>query len=362
MYIREASIAKFGRRDSIWDMLEECMAGLETAPDLILFGSMGFEVSEGQGNSATLVADRLGFPETKCMRIDTSSSSGAALVHYGAQLLSAGRYKNILAVAAERFSSMDSADTTSLFASVLSPSERLSGCTMPAAAALIWNIYASKYHAEGEALMSVSLKNHRNGSKNPIAHIRRVYSPQEYLSSRIVSTPLRVLDCAPVSDGACAAILSSSGAVRIAGLGQGCDRSAFAERADDPMAAVGRAAAEAYLMASVSSEDIDFAELHDAFTPFEIMETEALGFFKPGEGAGAALAGLTDENGKIPVNLSGGLKARGHPVGVSGLAQMVEIFMRLTGTGNTQAEGKRALALSVGGAIANNFVTVLEAA
>ena len=355
VFVRDASIARFGKRNSMIEMLEECTSGINARPDLIIFGSMSFSATEMQQNTASAVSQCIGFPRVKCLCFDTSSSTGAALVHYGSQLIATGRYREILVIAADRLSAFDTQHANGLFASVLPRHEREAGCTMPSIAALLWNMYAERYHANQDALMHVAIKNHRNGYRNPAAHIRKIISETDYLSSRLVSTPLRVLDCAPVSDGAAAALLANQGSVRIAGIGHACDTLGITSRLSDPFRAVREAAQEAYSMCSVKPSDIDFAELHDAFTPFEIMETEACGFFEVGKGAEAVLQGATDENGEIPVNLSGGLKSRGHPVSVSGLAQIVEIFKLL----NDESK-RKALAVSIGGAASNNFVTVLE--
>jgi hypothetical protein len=179
-----------------------------------------------------------------------------------------------------------------------------------------------------------------------------------------VATPLRLYDCAPITDGAAALILTSNTTdVRIAGIGQGTgpvslqDREVFTS-----FPATRIAAARAYEMAKLTPRDIDFAEVHDAFTPFEIVSSEDLGFFPPGKGGESSLDGKTALDGQIPINPSGGLKARGHPVGASGLAQIVEATRRLRGQEPLKRAAKRALTQSTGGMGTNNFVTILERA
>jgi hypothetical protein len=216
-------------------------------------------------------------------------------------------------------------------------------------------------------LSAVAVKNHLNGSRNPYAHFRREISYHQYVQSRVVSTPLRLYDCAPISDGAAAIILTSDPTdVKISGIGQGTDT--LGVRFRDSLTAfrsTQMAAKKAYDMAGLRPQDVDFAEVHDAFTPFEVIGTEDLGFFEPGKGARAAEKGTTILEGEFPVNPSGGLKARGHPVGASGLAQVVEIVWQLRRDVEPQRQVPRAnigLAQSTGGLANNNFVTILERA
>jgi len=155
---------------------------------------------------------------------------------------------------------------------------------------------------------------------NPYAHFRSEITYEEYLQSRVISTPLRLYDCAPISDGAAALVLTAHPTdVRIAGVGQGTDTQGVRFRDSfTAFRSTQLAAKKAYDMAGLNPRDIDFAELHDAFTPFEIIATEDLGFFEPGKGGRAVEKGMTSLTGELPINPSGGLKARGHPVGASG--------------------------------------------
>ncbi|MEM3851871.1 MAG: thiolase family protein [Methanomassiliicoccales archaeon] len=362
VFVSDASMIPFGKKGKgAVELAYECASRITVRPDIILFASMSCMNSDRQGNASAAVAGELGLSDCPSFQVDTSSSSGAALVQLASFLLCSGRYDSVLAIASDNLTRMRSPEATAFFASVLPPHERDAGCTMPSVAALLWSLYSAKYGADEKSLMSVSIKNHKNGLSNPYAHIRKNVTAEDYEKSRIVSSPLRVLDCAPVSDGAAAILLTRKGGVRISGMGHACDTmSAFSRPGERAFRAVSAAARDAYAGASIVPGDIDFAELHDAFTPFEIMETEALGFCEEGQGFKAAMDGETSPEGSIPVNLSGGLKSRGHPVSVSGLAQMVEIYYRLTGTDYAKTEGRRALSLSIGGAASNNFVTILE--
>jgi hypothetical protein len=182
------------------------------------------------------------------------------------------------------------------------------------------------------------------------------------LGSKYVATPLRLYDCSPITDGAAAVVLTGEKTdVRLAGIGQGTGPLSLRGREIfTSFPATRMAAARAYQMAETSPQGIDFAEVHDAFTPFEIITTEDLGFFLPGKGGDAVLEGVTAFDGRLPVNPSGGLKARGHPVGASGLAQIVEVVKRLRGESGSKRQFNRGLTQSTGGLASNNFVTILE--
>jgi hypothetical protein len=171
-------------------------------------------------------------------------------------------------------------------------------------------------------------------------------------------------DCSPITDGAAAVVLTSDKTdVRLSGIGQATGPLSLQEREIfTSFPATKIAAARAYEMAQVTPRDIDFAEVHDAFTPFEIISCEDLGFFPPGKGGDSTIAGKTAIDGALPINPSGGLKARGHPVGASGLAQVVEVTKRLRGQEPLERAPKRGLTQSTGGMGTNNFVTIIERA
>jgi hypothetical protein len=211
-------------------------------------------------------------------------------------------------------------------------------------------------------LCAVALKNHGNGARNPMAQFQKPISRETYLASKYVATPLRLYDCSPITDGAAAVVLTGEKTdVRLAGLGQGTGPLSLRGReVFTSFPATRMAAARAYQMAETSPPGIEFAEVHDAFTPFEIITTEDLGFFAPGKGGDAVLEGVTAAQGRLPINPSGGLKARGHPVGASGLAQIVEVVKTLRGESGSKRQFNRGLTQSTGGLASNNFVTILE--
>ena len=234
-----------------------------------------------------------------------------------------------------------------------------------------------RYGVTREHLAMVAIKNHANAMKNPYAHIQQTVTmegiltaPEAVVNNPPIAEPLHMFDCCPVSDGAASVVLATQEiaeklgrkAVRVAGIGQATDAHAVQERPDPTeLTAVRLAAEKAFAMAGLTPQDIDVAELHDAFTILEIAESEEVGFFKKGEGHKALAEGVTSLNGKLPINPSGGLKAKGHPVGATGVAQLVELTWQLRGeAGERQVENaKNGFACNFGGFGNNVVATVL---
>jgi acetyl-CoA acetyltransferase len=235
--------------------------------------------------------------------------------------------------------------------------------TMPSLGAMTARRYMDRYGMPREVLALVPVKAHANGSANPYAHFRKAVDLEKVMGSPMVADPLRVFDCAPVSDGAAAVVITSKPSdVEVAGVGHGTDRIALADRRGEGLRATQLAAHRAYSDAGLSPRDVDLAELHDAFSILEIIDSEDVGLFPMGEGWRALRSGATAIDGDLPVNVSGGLKARGHPVGATGLAQVAEVVWQLRG----QAEGRQldgvsvGLTQNIGGFGCNNLVTILR--
>jgi acetyl-CoA C-acetyltransferase len=334
--------------------------------DAIYIGSMNPEEFTGDSNIASQIADQLGLTGIPASRIETASSAGAAALAAGFQAVASGYCRRVLVLGGEKMTHLSTSATTRILAGVIDRRERRCGATMPALAAMITEKYRQKFRLSEsrleKMLSAIALKNHYNGSKNPHAQFQNSITREIYFASKLVATPLRLYDCAPITDGAAAVVLTGEKTdVRLAGVGQGTgplslqDREIFTS-----FPATRIAAARAYEMAGVGPRDIDFAEVHDAFTPFEIMSSEDLGFFPPGKGGESAIGGTTALGGVLPINPSGGLKARGHPVGATGLAQVVEVTKRLRGQAPLKGSPKRGLTQSTGGLGTNNFVTILE--
>jgi len=240
--------------------------------------------------------------------------------------------------------------TTGLIAAASHEDEQLQGATFPALNAMIARLYMHTYKVSREELAQVSVQNHANGSLNPLAHFQRKISTEAVLNAPIIADPLTLLDCSPISDGAASVILCSKAFaekqsrpyVHVLGFGQATDTLALADREDLlSWKATTLAAEKAFTMAGVTNKDIDVIELHDAFSVLQPLALEDLGFAPRGQGLKVAL----------PVNPSGGLKSRGHPVGATGVAQVVEIVSQLRGTcGERQVSNARVgLTHNVGG-------------
>ncbi len=372
VYTAGAGMTRFGKdaRTLVEIFTEAAATALASSADdridAIYIGVMNAEEFTGNSNVASHIVDALGLAGTPALRVETASSAGAAALFAGFQAIASGYYRRVLVLAGEKMTHLNTSTTTRVLAEVIDPEERLCGATMPALAAMITEKYRRKYHLSQSRLenmlCAIATKNHLNGTRNPLAQFQKAISRDDYFNSKFVATPLRLYDCAPITDGAAAVVLSADETdVRISGIGQGTgplglrDRETFTS-----FPATRIAAARAYQMAGVAPTEIDFAEVHDAFTPFEIITTEDLGFFPAGKGGEAALDKRTAVGGALPVNASGGLKARGHPVGASGLAQVVEVIKGLRGELPLKRPPRRGLTQSTGGLATNNFVTILE--
>ena len=375
VYIAGVGMTKFGKSDQTLPelMVEAASKAFMDARvgtiDYILIGVMNAEEFTGESNVAALIADRLGLSGVPSSRVETASSTGSAVFESGFYAAASGYHRNVLIIAGEKMTHLPTARTTRILAGVIESNERTYGASMPALAAMIAQRYRHENQLSPERmqgiLAKVAIKNHYNGSLNRYAQFRKIINETDYFNSRWVSFPLRTFDCAPITDGAVAVILTADKKlIRVSGLGHATDTLAVRHRDSfTSFKSTRLAALQAYNMAKVNPQDISLAEVHDAFTPFEIIGTEDLGFFPPGEGWKAVDEGLTTIQGRLPINPSGGLKARGHPVGASGLAQIAEVFWQLRGDVEAvrQVQGARiGLTQNIGGLANNNLVTILE--
>ena len=336
--------------------------------DALYIGAMNPEEFTGESNIAAQIADALGISGLPALRVETASSAGAAALHAACHAVASGYYRHVLVLGGEKMTHISTSAATRILAEVIEQQERGCGATMPALAAMITERYRKRCRLSHSHLQRVlclvAMKNHLNGSRNPYAQFRQPITEEAYFASKLVSTPLRLYDCSPITDGAAAVIVTAEKSdVVISGIGQGTGPVGLRQRDSfTSFRATKVAAQRAYQMAGLSPKEIDFAEVHDAFTPFEIICTEDLGFFPAGKGWQAAEEGRTSIGSPLPINPSGGLKSRGHPVGASGVAQVVEVVWRLRGEAEPKLkrEPRRALAQSTGGLGANNLVTILE--
>jgi len=249
------------------------------------------------------------------------------------------------------------------------------GASFPALYAMMARAHMERYGTTREQLAMVAVKNHKHGSLNPRAQYRAEITVQDVLRSAKVADPLNVLDCSPITDGAAAVVLAELSVARklakgrpiikITGIGHATDCIALHSRPDmTSIPATTRAAQRAFAMAGKTTKDVNLVELHDCFTIAEIVVLESLGLCAPGEGGKQAESGRTALGGALPVNVSGGLKSKGHPVGATGIAQIVELATQLRGeAGKRQVTGARVgLAQNMGGTGASTVVTVVEVA
>jgi len=339
--------------------------------DSLYVGAMSSGLFVGQEHLGAVMADYLGVTPVPATHVDSACASGGAAFRQAYLEVASGASEIVLAGGVEKMT--DGADVTEVLATAADQEyEVYNGITFPGLYALIARAHMERYGTTREQLAAVAVKNHRNGAKNSNAQFRREVSAEQVMNSTMVADPLRLLDCSPVSDGAAAVIVASmdvakamkKNAVRVLASAQASDTIALHGRKDPTtLGSVVTAARKAYQMADKKPSDINFAEVHDCFTIAEIVVTEDLGFFEKGKGGEAAASGATSiECKKIPVNTSGGLKSKGHPVGATGIAQIIELYEQLSGkSGARQVAGARiGLAQNMGGSGASCVIHILE--
>ncbi len=375
----------FGRRDedTLLDMLANASlkamddAGIgDQGVDAVYVANMGAGILQHQTSVASALVDRLSLMPAAADAIENGPASGASAIKNGLLAVASGYYDTVLVAGGEKMREVIGWKATDFVATMTHPEvEYPYGITLPGMAGMFTRLYMEKYGLTQDQLMAVAIKNQKMGTLNPYAHVDMIItregiheSPDAVVNNPVAADPLHFYDMCPVSDGAAAVILcpaekakeiSQNTPVIIAGFGQATDTHTIQEREDPTdLKAVTLAAEQAFKMANLTPKDVDVAELHDAFTVLEIAESEHVGFFKKGEGGKAAERGDTELNGKIPINVSGGLKSRGHPVGATGVAQVVEIVFQLRHALNKDRQVKNAkvgFTLNFGG-FGNNVV------
>jgi acetyl-CoA C-acetyltransferase len=294
-----------------------------------------------QEHLGPLLADYLGISPKPAMRIESACASSGAAFYIAYMAIASGLYDIVMVGGVEKMTDVPTENSTTFLASAADREwEAFLGMTFPGLFALMARRHMYQYGTKREQLAMVSVKNHKNGSKNPKAQFQREVTIDDVLNSPIIADPLTLLDCSPISDGAAACILCSSDIAKkytdtpiyVLGSGQGTDTIALHDREDITiMKSTIEASKKAYSFAHLEPKDIDVAEVHDCFTIAEIIEYEDLGFCKKGEGGKMIENGETEIGGRIPINTSGGLKSKGHPVGATGVAQVCEIVYQLRG-------------------------------
>ncbi|MFQ5919942.1 MAG: thiolase family protein [Thermoplasmata archaeon] len=369
-------LTPFGRHDaSVVDLLS--MASLRAledggagSVDAVFVGNMSSGEFEGKSGIASALVSELGLEPAFPSKVENTSGSGGAAFLWGWAGIAAGLYDRVLVAGGERMTSVDTGRATEIIASLTHPVEHAQGITLPGYAGLMARAYLDRYDAPREALAAVAVKNHFNGARNPNAQFQSEVTTERVLDSPLIADPLRLFDFCPMTDGAAALILSAADApggnpedaVRVRGVGGASDTQVVHEREDlTAMKAVRLAASRAYAMADLGPDSIEVAEVHDMATILEVVQTEELGFFPRGEGWKAAEEGVTSLRGSKPVNTSGGLKAKGHPLGATGVAQIAEVCAQLRGkAGDRQVRARIGLACNVAGFGNDSVVTILE--
>ena len=391
---------KFGRLEGkdLLDIL--CEASLEAIEDSntsdkdfdsVYVGAMSPEAFNQLSGVASALVDRISLLPAAADHIKNGPASGGSAVKNGFQAIASGMSDLVLVVGGEKMTHITKPGyiTSNVATLTHHQAERPHGVSLPSFAGLLTRIYLKKYNAKLDWLSDIAIKNHRNGALNPKAHFQRTI--EDFMKSAIqkgkgnwdniynflnddttnpiIADPLRLYHICPISDGAAALVLCNADNAKeycdtpilISGIGQATDTHIVHEREDITILKALRICSEqAYKMAKRKPEDMDVAELHDAFEILEAVQSEDIGFFKKGEGAKAAHEGLTEIGGKIPINPSGGLKARGHPLGATGVAQVVELVWQLRGEAGKRQISKAETGITCNfGGFGNNIISIL---
>jgi acetyl-CoA C-acetyltransferase len=348
--IVSAGLSKFGKLEGLYAreiFAEAAKEAFDRCPNLnpkkdiqaLFIGHMG-ESYEHQGHTGATMAEWAGLLHVPATRTEAACASSGAALRAAIYAVLSGLADVVMVGGVEKMTHRSTAEVTEYLAMASDyPFEQWHGITFPGLYALMATAHMHKYGTTEKQLAAVAVKNHYHGSLNPKAHMQKEITPENALSSRVIAWPLKLYDCSLITDGASCLILTkpelakkyTDTPVHIIGSGQASDTIGLYERESfTSLAAARLAAKKAYEMADVKPENIDVAEVHDCFTIAEIIAYEDLGFCKPGGGGQLAEKGETKLGGRIPVNTSGGLKAKGHPVGATGTGQAYEIFLQLT--------------------------------
>src|SRR6266851_5106297 len=365
---------KFGKHDRTSGELfaeaaTEAIRDADIAPSAIqalYYGNVTGGEGEKQLHMGPLSATLLGIPTVPTTRFENACATSHAAFRHAVMEIAAGISDVVMVGGAERVLNIPTDAATEYFAYCSDASwEQTVGLTFPGVFALVARAHMDKHGTTEAQMAHVAVKNHRHGALNPKAQFQKEISLETVLKSAYVADPLKLFDCCPFTDGGAALVLASEDVARrhrraiwVLGTHAATDTMFVHEKRDlARVAATERAAQGAYRQAGKTPTAVDVAEVHDCFTIAEIVATEGLGFFEPGTGGLAAEKGWTSLGGKLPVNPSGGLKAKGHPIGATGAAQIAEIVTQLRGeAGKRQVDGARTgLTHTLGG----NTATVL---
>src|SRR5690242_16866903 len=353
---------------------EKCLKNGHVSPSQVeafFLGNFAGPSFVNQNHLAPYISTALGIHDVPATRIEAACASSGAAFFQAFLTVASGVYDTVLVVGVEKMTSQPTARVTEILAAAGDCSGEIkAGSTFPSLFAMIARRHMYQFGTTREHLAAVAVKNHANGALNPDAHMRRVITMEEALNARPVAEPLGLYDCSLISDGAAAVILMpadrardfTNKPVRILGVAQASDFVALDQKPDiTTFPAVRRAAQKAYEMAGVGPRDIQFTEVHDCFTIAEIVALEDLGFIERGLGGLWTASGATARTGEKPVNASGGLKSKGHPVGATGVAQICDLFAQIRcEAGEMQLKrNSLGLAQNLGGSGATCVVSIL---
>ncbi len=372
-----AATTKFGE---LWDVSPRALArevvfgalkdaGIEVRQIQALFvGNMLSGMLGGQEHLGAFFAEELGFTNAAAFKIEGACASGGLAIHTAVNGILSGQYETVAVLGVEKMTDHKPEDVATALMGAGSSQERAAGCTFPGLYAILARMHMQEFGTTEEDMAAVAVKNHYHASLNPNAQFHRPITIEAVLKSHKVADPLKLLDCSPISDGASALVLSvrrQASGVKIVASSVATDTLGLDQRASlTELQATKEAALRAYKQAGIEAKDIDVAEAHDCFTIAEILALEDLGFYIKGSAARAIQAGevTLGKAKKLVVNSSGGLKGCGHPIGATGVKQVVELVAQLRGTaGARQVAGARmGLAHNVGGSGATAVVHILK--
>lgn len=378
--IVSAGLSRFGKREGLYGrelFVEAASEAFDRCPNLdprrdikaAFIGMMG-DSFEHQGHTGPTAVDWIGLLPMQAFRTESACGSSATAIRCGIFAVLSGLADVVMVGGVEKMTHRATSDVTEYLAMACDfPFEQWNGLTFPGLFAMVATAHMHSYGTTEEQMSLVAVKNHHHGALNPKAHMQKEVSLEKAISSRVVAWPLKLYDCSLITDGASCLILTkpdlakkfTDEPVHIIGSGQASDTIGLYERKDlTSLRAARIAAREAYRMASINPTDVDVAEVHDCFTIAEILAYEDLGFCKAGEGGPFIEEGQSQIGGKVAVCTSGGLKAKGHPVGATGAAQAYEIYLQLTGQAEKrQVEGAEiGLTHNVGGLGATGVVNI----
>ena len=357
-----------GLKDLAVEAIAACLADSgRRAGDVEAFylGNFDGPSFTNQNHLAPYVAGAAGITGVPATRFEAACASGGSAFFHAWQAVASGLYNTVLVCGVEKMTSQTTARVADILAGAGdAETESSVGATFPGIFAMIARRHMHQYGTTREQLAAVAVKNHYNGSLNPQAHMKKVITLEQALAGKPVAEPLTIYDCSLVSDGAAAILITAEPtAVAVAGCAQASGPVALSDKADiTTFSATKAAAARAYALAGLGPTDIDLAEVHDCFTIAELIAMEDLGFIEVGESGPWVASGATAIGGALPVNTSGGLKAKGHPIGATGVAQLCDLVMQMRGAAGARqvARATHALAQNLGGSGATSVVTILK--